>query len=176
MSTREAHENDRADMGGPIAIVVGLGVVVIANVIMISLALSRPSIPATTDHWAESLVWEQELERRAHSRALGWSVRELARDRDALALSITDADHQPITGLSGSVTLRRADRGTDDHTLTLIEVHVGRYRSEQTIPDAGLYELSVALRDPAGDEFVDHRWLELDHLERIDQREPEGTK
>lgn len=161
------------DLGGPIAIVVGLGVVVIANAIMISLALSRPSIPATTDHWAESLAWDRELERRAHSRALGWSVRELRRDQQALALSIVDAEQRPITGLHGSLTLRRADRGTDDHTLTLIEIDAGRYRSEQAIPDTGLYELAVALRDADGDEFAAHRWLELDSLDSLD---PEGAK
>jgi nitrogen fixation protein FixH len=144
-----------------IMVIIGLGVVVIANAIMISLALLHPSVPATNDHWAESLDWDRELERRAHSRELGWSIATIAREQQALELQVVDAEQRPLAGLRGQVTLRRADSNADDRTLTLIELDEGRYRSEPSLPDAGLYELSVTLHDAEGDEFVERRWLQL---------------
>ncbi len=150
---------------GPIAVVGGLTAVVISNAIMITIALSNPAVPATTDHWAESLDWERELDRRAHSRALGWSIAGLARADQALELRIVDAELRPIAGLQGSLTLRRADSNANDRTLALVELDGGRYRSDQPIPDSGLYELKVALHDDAGDEFTTQRWLEFGEVE-----------
>jgi len=149
---------------GPIFVIAGLAVVVISNAIMIGIAFSQPSIPATQDHWAESLEWEQELELRAHSHALGWKVREFARDGQALSLDIVDRQGQPLLGLRGSVTLRRAD-SVNDLSLALVEASEGRYRSEGAIPDAGLYELRVAVQDAKGERFAAQRWVELDALE-----------
>lgn len=156
---------DPRDRRGPIAIVFGLGCVIVANAIMIGIALTHPSIPATRDHWAESLAWDQELERRAHSRALGWTIATLERERDALALEVHDAQGRPLAGLQGSVTLRRADTGADDRTLALVEIGSGRYRSAESIPAAGLVELHVELHDAGGDAFGEQRWLELSSFE-----------
>lgn len=142
-------------------IVAGLAAVVIANAIMIGIALSHPSVPETRDHWAESLDWDRELERRAHSRALGWSLAALERDHDSVALEVRDAQGRPLAGLHGTLTLRRADRAGDDRTLELVELGEGRYRSRESVPDAGLVELSVELGDARGELWTQQRWLEL---------------
>ncbi|MFV8753570.1 FixH family protein [Nannocystaceae bacterium ST9] len=159
-----SRDDERGSWRGPIAVIAGLSGVVITNLIMIGIALSHPSLPASVDHWAESLAWEQELERRAHSRELGWSIAALAREGQALELTIVDAEQRPLAGLRGSVTLRRADRG-DDHELSLVERGEGRYRGEPAIPSAGLYELTVALEDPSGEQFSARRWLDLAQLD-----------
>lgn len=152
---------DPRDRRGPLMIIGGLAGVVIANAIMIGIALSHPSVPETHDHWAESLDWDRELERRAHSRALGWSLASLEREHDGVALEVHDAQGRPLAGLHGTLTLRRADRAGDDRTLTLVELGEGRYRSAETIPAAGLVELQVELGDAGGEQWAQQRWLEL---------------
>lgn len=168
-TAQQQHASDPApdprDRRGPIMIIAGLSGVVIANAIMIGIALSHPSVPETSDHWAESLEWDRELERRAHSRALGWSLATLERDHEAVALEVHDAQGHPLTGLHGTLTLRRADRGGDDRTLTLVELGEGRYRSVEAVPAAGLVELQVELGDAQGEQWAQQRWIELSTFE-----------
>jgi nitrogen fixation protein FixH len=164
-----SRDDERAGRRGPIAVIAGLSGVVITNLIMIGIALSHPSLPASVDHWAESLAWEQELERRAHSRELGWSIAALAREGQALEITVVDAEQRPLAGLRGRVTLRRADRG-DDLELTLVELGEGRYRGEPAIPSAGLYQLELALDDASGEHFTARRRLDLARLDDAEVR------
>lgn len=161
----ESSPSDPRDRRGPLMIVAGLSAVVVANAIMIGIALAHPSVPATSDHWAESLRWQDELERRAHSRALGWSLASLERDHEGVALEVHDAQGHPLAGLRGTLTLRRADTGSGDQTLELVEIGQGRYRSADTIPPSGLVELQVELHDGAGERWAAQRWVELSNFE-----------
>ncbi len=150
----------------PVGIAVGLGCVGIANAIMISIALSNPSTPASADHWAESLAWDQELELRERSAALGWALTGVARlDGDRLAVALVDAQGRPLTGLRGSLSLERSDSAAHDVRLELRELGEGRYEASGA-PARGLVRLTLDVEDRQGRRFVTRQQLELDALPR----------
>ncbi|PRP96597.1 hypothetical protein ENSA5_36730 [Enhygromyxa salina] len=147
----------------PIGVVVGLGVVVVANAIMISIAVSNPSAPAAADHWTESLEWDQELDLRERSAALGWSVAQLGRSPDggSLGVDLIDAEGRALTGLSGTLTLERSDSAAHDRALALHEAPGGRYLTAGEIPARGLYEVTIDVHTAAGERFVTRQRAEL---------------
>ncbi|GEM_PF-2232107 len=130
----------------PVGIVVGLGFVVVVNGVMISVALSNPSAPASLDHWAESLVWEDELEQRERSAALGWSLREVSRDdQGGLELYIVDREGGALQGAQGSLRIERADDSSRDQAYELSELGGGRYRSVRAVPETGFFQVELDL-------------------------------
>lgn len=151
----------------PVGIVVGLGFVVVANAIMIGIALSHPSVPAAEDHWAESLDWDRELAQRERSAALGWSVVEIGASAElpgAVELRVVDREGRALTGLSGTLALERSDSDRFDRELKLVELGEGRYRSAEGVPQSGSFELELALRSPAGERFVTRSRVDLGAL------------
>lgn len=148
-------EHELRGKAWPIGIVVGLGAVAVANAIMISIAISHPSMPAATDHWAESLAWDSELAVREASAALGWSVATLAqRDDGTIALELHDASGAALLGLHGTLALARADRADLDRTLELRELGNGHYVALGELPPRGQYRATVDLRRSASERFV----------------------
>lgn len=146
----------------PIGIIVGLGAVVVANAVMITIAITHPSAPASDDHWAESLDWDRELAAREASAALGWSIVSMRVGADgALELEIVDASGQGVSGLHGTLTLARADTATQDRTLEWLEIGGGRYRSTGELPERGLFVATVDLQRASGERFVVQRRLEF---------------
>lgn len=151
----------------PVGIVVGLGFVVSANAVMISIALLHPSTPAAADHWAESMTWDRELAVREHSAALGWSIATLGwRDasRDHVELRLLDADGEPLPGLRGRVTLERSDSAEYDVSLGLLEIGDGRYVTDEATTTTGLVRMTLEVEDRRGVRFVTHRSVTLDEL------------
>jgi nitrogen fixation protein FixH len=146
--------------------VLGLGAVVIANAIMIGIAISHPSTPAAADHWRESLEWDRELAVREHSAALAWSVAGLDRSSDGHSLSVQliDADGQPLRGLTGAVRLERSDSAAHDLELPLRETGDGRYLGLGELPTHGLYSVTIDVHSGAGEHFVTDTRVELSTL------------
>ncbi|MCA9696172.1 MAG: FixH family protein [Myxococcales bacterium] len=165
MNDTNAGEPASRNLAWPVGIVVGLGFVVVANAIMIGVAVSHPSAPAAGDHWAESLAWDQELELRERSAALGWSIAELGGDARGLTLRLLDDRGRPLTGLRGELRLERADSTSHDARLSLIDLGEGRYRSEPA-PISGLVHVALDVQDPAGNRFVAQRSIEIDAQEQ----------
>ena len=150
----------------PIGVIVGLGAVVVTNMIMISIAISHPSAPASTDHWRESLDWDRELALREHSAALAWSVDGLGRSSDGhtLAMDLLDADRQALRGLQGVVRLERSDSVAHDLELPLHEAGDGRYLALGELPARGLYRVTIDVHSATGERFVSHTRVELGDL------------
>lgn len=150
--------------GWPTGIAIGLGAVVVANAVMISIALRHPSVPASKDHWSESLAWDQELARREASAALGWSVAKIERSGEGaqhLEFSVVDRQGQPVLGLRGQMRLERSDSADHDANLELSELGSGRYRSEAGVPSTGLYRATLLLDGRHGEHFELTRQLAL---------------
>lgn len=150
--------------GWPVGIVVGLGTVAIANAIMISIAISHPSAPASTDHWAESLAWDQELALREHSLALGWSLAAIGWHGQDLELRLIDAQGQALTGLHGTITLQRSDTADRDLRVELLELERGRYLAAGATDHSGLVRLTLDVMSPSGERFVARQQLDLGAL------------
>jgi nitrogen fixation protein FixH len=154
--------------GWPIGIVIGLGSVAIANAIMITIALSNPSTPASRDHWAESLAWDRELELRERSAALGWSIASIGwQGRERLELRLIDAQGQPLVGLRGSATLERSDTANHDLRVALRELGEGRYSVDDLPSKTGLVRLTLDVERESGERFVAHQRLELGALPEV---------
>jgi len=151
----------------PVGIVVGLGAVIVANAIMITIAVSNPSMPAAQDHWAESLAWDRELELRERSAALGWSVAGLGwtdAGREGVGLDLVDREGRALTGLRGSVAIERADTLDQDVRVELRELGEGRYvvdAPNQAIAQTGLVRLTLDVQAVTGERFVVRQALDL---------------
>jgi nitrogen fixation protein FixH len=152
----------------PVGIAVGLGFVVIANAIMITIALTHPSAPASADHWAESLAWDEELALRERSAALGWSLAAIGWRDESLELRLLDAQGRALTGLSGTVTLERSDTADHDLRLELRELGEGRYVADGAA-QAGLVRLTLAVVDASDQRFVTRQQLELGELPLLEE-------
>lgn len=153
----------------PVGIATGLGLVVAANAIMIAIAISHPSAPASTDHWAESLAWDHELALRDRSVALGWSIAALGRHGDGLALRVIDREGRALAGLRGTVTLERADTAAHDLRVELRELDAGRYLADGAASQRGLVRLTLDVVNQAGERFVTRQQLELDALPLLEE-------
>lgn len=153
--------------GWPVGIATGLGLVVVANAIMITIAISHPSAPASADHWAESLAWDRELELRQRSAALGWSIAAIGWADQSLQLQLVDVDGRPLVGLRGSVTLERADTAAHDVRLDLRELGSGVYVVDDVPIATGLVRSTLDVEDRHGRRFVTRRPLELGALPEV---------
>jgi nitrogen fixation protein FixH len=134
----------------PLGIVVGLGIVFVANGIMITKALENPSAPAAEDHYVESEHYEEVLTERKAAAALGWTVDVEAcpegfDDGCVVTLTVTDRDGEPVTGLAGSVTATRADTTDLDRNGGFEESASGRYRTVLDLGDDGYYLFELRL-------------------------------
>lgn len=153
-------DNARAGRGVWIGIIAGLGFVVAANAVMISVAVSNQPALETDDHYGEAMRYDEVIEARAATAALGWRVDvqscEGALSPCTFQLSVTDAGGEAVGDLNGELLLRRADTASLDRTAPITSLGGGRYEAEFDLGAAGLYELNLDLRGDAGD-FVDKR-------------------
>jgi nitrogen fixation protein FixH len=130
--------------------VIGLGIVFVANGIMVSKALEHPSAPAAKDHYVEAEHYDEVLAEREAAAALGWTVDVQACPRGvdsgcALTITVADRDGAPVPGLSGSVAASRADTTALDRTGTLEAAAPGRYRTVLDLAEGGAYRFELRL-------------------------------
>jgi nitrogen fixation protein FixH len=154
----------------------GLSAVVITNSIMVGIAISHPSTPASVDHWSESLAWDEELAVREHSAALGWSVAGLSRSSDGrtLAVDVIDAKGHALPGLTGAVRLERSDSAAHDLEFELGDAGDGRYLALGELPTSGLYLVTIDVRGQGDERFVTHQRVALDALVATMDMEPQA--
>ena len=148
----------------PIGIIVGLGFVVVANAVMISIAISNPSAPAAKDHWVASQAWNEQLELRERSAKLGWSVTTIKRElgSNALVVHLADREGRPVEGLEGEVVVSRADTAAHDASAAFVELGGGQYRVALEVLPSGRVWLDLDVHDDAGQRFVSRETLDFD--------------
>lgn len=143
----------------PWGIVIGLGIVVLANVIMLHFAITRPSAPASLDHYAESARWDEVQAERGRSQALGWHVvvHACSSEGCTLHLEVTDTEGAPVLGLKGRLQAQRSDDPALDREGEVAEgSSPGEYRSHLALARPGLYTVSIRLEGGAAP-WVDQR-------------------
>lgn len=135
----------------PWGIGIGLGIVVAVNAFMIHIALSHPSVPASQDHYGESLHWDEVQAERGRAAALGWQVElqpcaSLGPDGCPLSLHVRDAQGAAVAGLHGEIRAERADDPTLDRTAAVTAgAEAGAYQGHLALGRPGLYTLSMRL-------------------------------
>lgn len=107
------------------------GVIVVANVIYIYYAISSFSGEESPRAYAQGLQYNEVLAAREAQAALGWSLQVKDQPTDAggleLTLHMADRAGAPVTGLEGTVVLRRPTHDGEDRTAVLAADGPGRY-------------------------------------------------
>jgi nitrogen fixation protein FixH len=150
----------------PWGIGLGLGGVVAANAVMFHIAVSHPSVPASSDHYGESQRWDEVQAERRRAVALGWQVElepcaSLDPEGCALALRVRDAAGAPVAGLRGTISAQRADDSALDRQASVAaRGHAGDYEGRLALARPGLYTVSIRLEGgPAP--WVDQRRIHV---------------
>ena len=138
----------------PRGIAASLGVVVVANMIMLTFALRNPSVRVAEDPYADGLEYDQVMAERAASAALGWKVSLKVcphglSDVCRVELAVHDRDGRPVAGLTGSVEARRGDTAELDRAAAVAQTEGGGYVANLRLGQPGVYELSVRLEGDA---------------------------
>ncbi|MEM9365958.1 MAG: FixH family protein [Planctomycetota bacterium] len=122
-------------------IVIGIGSVIIA--------VGDPSVAVVPDYHSKALAWDDELERRASSDALGWqmelsvSSRKDLRHQRRFQVAMVDALGEPVEGLDVSVRYYHHARGGNIRRAGLVAVADGVYASELVMPRSGLWQVEI---------------------------------
>lgn len=149
----------------PWGIGLGLGAVVVANAIMIHVAVSHPSAPAARDHYGESLRWDEVRAERARAQALGWRVEleacDGAPEACVVRLRVRDPSGVPVRDLRGRLRVQRADDPALDREAEVTATATpGDYEAALALARPGLYAVSIRLEGgPAP--WVDERRMSL---------------
>ena len=108
--------------------------------------------PQVVENYDEKAAnWGEELERRRNSRALGWQMSletfepAGASEQTRVEITLRDASGQPLTGLTGSVDLRRPSLAGVQATSKLKSVpsKPGVYRAELPVNRRGLWDFDI---------------------------------
>lgn len=133
------------------------GVMIVANVAFISAALR--SFPGVTDEHAyqRGLEYNEKLSARASQASLGWAaeVTEVTRDEETgvIALRMTDASSQPISGLEITAGLRRPADDAQDQSLVFAYRSDGYYETRVAAFAPGVWDLTAQAQNAGGDVF-----------------------
>lgn len=155
-------EGERAGRSVWVGIIAGLGFVVTANAVMITIAVRNPPALATEDHYGDGMRYDEVIASRTQSEALGWRVVvEPCRYDEAscrFRVEVRDAEGRAVPGLAGDLSLRRADTAAFDRVAKVKIAGPEHYEADVELGAAGLYEVSIDLRGADG-HYTDQRRL-----------------
>jgi nitrogen fixation protein FixH len=127
----------------PWAIVAGLGVVFLANGIMLYLANKHAPVIETTNYYEKAVDHQTVIDARAASATLGWSA-EISGDGQEVRYVLKDAAGQPVTGLTGAVMFRRNETNTMDRPAPIVASQpTGTYTVTPPSSKAGIWRLEA---------------------------------
>jgi nitrogen fixation protein FixH len=135
------------------AIVLGmLGMQIILCSVAYFVATSDPSQTVVHNYHTKALAWDEHQAQLRAGEALGWGVQFVVADRANLLgdrvvrLSLTDAQGDPLTGVSVSVKAFHFSRASDVVEADLVESASGEYVTEMKMRKAGRWELAFVTR------------------------------
>lgn len=127
----------------PYAIMGFLGFVVVVQAVFVTVATRNPPVLESETAYADSLHYDDVMQARAASSALGWRV-TVEVDDAAVRYAIVDGIGAPVTGLSGTLRMGRSDTRAVDAEAAFEEIAPGVYRAARG-PGDGLYRLAARL-------------------------------
>lgn len=125
----------------------GLGFVVVANVVLITLALEHPSVVVPRPAGGASATQQQHNEEYAQAREAGWRVAtafDPARGRTTV--EVTDATGARLSGLVVTARGGRANDSREDFELVLKPRPDGRYAAELPRELSGTFLVDIEVR------------------------------
>lgn len=127
----------------PYAIIAALGFVIAVQAALLTIASGNRPVLESESAYADALEYDTIVEARRAASALGWQVHvELSRDR--VQYRLRDAAGQPVSGLTGTLSLKRADTDRGDAESPFSEVAPGVYQAARPAR-GGVYRLAARL-------------------------------
>ena len=129
----------------PLAIVGGLGFVVLVNAGLVYAALHSFPGKAGDEGFALSNHYDAVLEREQRSVALGWKVVAGTDAARRAEVRLTDSDGAPLHDAAVTASAERPLGTLASRALTFHEADAGHYVSDTTLPTVGQWELTIAV-------------------------------
>ena len=113
-------------------------------------------VQVVEDYYRKAVDWDATAARRAASEALGWSVAvavqppDAATARQRVDLTVRDPEGRPVSGLTGTLTLRRPHlaAAVAERPLEAVPDQAGVYAVEAPLMRPGLWDFELlAQRD-----------------------------
>ncbi|GAB5469950.1 MAG: FixH family protein [Rhodospirillales bacterium] len=128
------------------------GVMLIANVIFVWLALDTFTGVASKTAYQDGLAYNERLEAAAEQQARGWSG-QVTLVPGALDLLLVDREGQPVRGLQLEAFVRRPTEDDSDRWITMVEREAGHYRAPLELPLKGNWDVVISGENQAGVAF-----------------------
>ena len=124
-------------------------VVLIANLILIYIALSSWTGLETKNHYVKGLKYNEALEGAAAQEKLGWSTRislDLERGLEGtVSVTVTDKNGNTLSGATVLLKVIRPTHHGYDQDLILAEYAPGRYQTQVVFPLSGNWDLKQVI-------------------------------
>ena len=146
--------------------------------IAITMAAGDPSFRSIPGYGARAVAWD---ERRALKVAWQKQEWQIAIDRvgdisNTIEIAITKANHEPVSGCKGSVTLFHYTRVAQQVVGVLSEIEPGRYRANVDVARSGLWNLELDVTTPDGSCCSYERCIEWNEFQTKALSEQRATK
>lgn len=119
--------------------------VLVANIILVYIALSSWTGLETKNHYVKGLNYNEALQGAAQQEALGWDSQirlELSdKSNGAVTVKLTEKDSSPLTGANVTLKVIRPTHHGHDQTLNMAEIAPGNYQVKVTFPLEGNWDL-----------------------------------
>lgn len=126
----------------PIAIGVGLSIVIAVNVVFFIVASRNPPVIETDEYYDKALHHQATIDERKASQALGWTA-EASVQAGTLRYTIKDGKGAPVEGLKGTVRFKRNETNALDGSVGLVGAGPGIYEAAHPNPKPGLWRLEA---------------------------------
>ena len=141
----------------PVALVLVLGITVVANGAIYWKANHDRSFAVEPDYYRQAVDWDSTVARRQRSAALGWRVEVTlappAGGQATLTVLLAGADGLPLDSADVRASASHNARGNEVFELRLLPTGPGRYTARLPSTQSGLWRIDLsAVR--GGDEFV----------------------
>ncbi len=134
----------------PIAIIIGLCIVVSVNGFMFFLSQLDPYELVTENYYQKALRYESVVRAQEITRQFGWNFSFSSAHKQGktqLSVNLTDREKRTIDGLQGSVSLFRPSAARLDRQLDLIKTDSSLYKSDYVSLKSGPWELTFVFKD-----------------------------
>jgi nitrogen fixation protein FixH len=128
----------------PLAVVAGLGLVIVVNVGMVYAALHSFPGQAGNAGFELSNHYDAVIEREQREASLGWTVVARADAAGRPEVRLTDRDGSPLRGASVAASAERPLGAPDTRSFVLHEIAAGNYVAETALPTPGQWELTLS--------------------------------
>ena len=134
--------------------------------IAISMAAGDPSFRSIPGYGERAVAWDVRRQRKEDSQKLGWKleVQRVEPGRNAIDVTILDADNEPVTGCAGSLRLFHYTRVADQFQCELHEIEPGHYRAKIDVSKLGRWHLEMEIHATGDRHYWDDltlNWFEL---------------